>query len=114
MCVAFGAHDFGADHTVTVIRFFRDPAVSRGFGKAGPAATGVKFGIGLEQGLATADTFIGSGGFGLIIFTGKWRFGGFFTSHRELGWGQFFSPFIFGLFDFFGHTRLHHGGNRKQ
>jgi hypothetical protein len=110
MRIALGARDFRADHTMTAIHFFGDFAVSCGFRKAGPAASGVELGIGLEQSLTTADASIESGRGGLFVLPGKWRLGGFLARNRELDGGEILSPFVVGLFDFVGHLSLRQAG----
>jgi hypothetical protein len=102
--IAFGAHDFGANHTVAAIHFFGDPTVSRGSGEAGPTASSVKLGVGLEQGLATADTSIKSGRRGLIVLASKWRLSGFLARYCELARCEISTPLVVGLFDFVGHA----------
>jgi len=45
MGAAFFAHYFGANHAVRAVAGFEDDLVIGGLEKAGPAATGIKFGI---------------------------------------------------------------------
>src|ERR1700727_909495 len=54
MAVALRAQYLGADHAVADVAFLVDMAFRRRGGEAWPAATGVEFGVGLEQGLAAA------------------------------------------------------------
>src|ERR1700693_4766057 len=103
MRVALGAHDFGADHTVAAIDFFGDAALGEGFGKAGPAASGVEFGIGFEERLAAACASIDAGSGGGLVLAAEWRLGGFLARNRELNRGKLFSPFVFGLVYFLSH-----------
>ena len=60
MAVAFGAKHLGPHHAVADVALLIDMAVHRGRGEAWPAAAGIEFGVGFEQGLAAAGAGIGA------------------------------------------------------
>ena len=49
MGFAHSANSFGAQHTVGAVDPFFDGGVVAGLGETGPAATGIKLGVGREQ-----------------------------------------------------------------
>ena len=82
--VALGAHNFGANHPMATIRFFGNFFFGNGFGEAGPAASSVKFRIGLEQDLTATDTTIKARRGGFFVLAGKWRLGRLFAGYRRI------------------------------
>ena len=71
MRIASGAAHLGTYHAETVILDFDQGIVAEGLEIAGPAGTGIKFGIGGEEGGIAADASVDPIAFMLIVFTAE-------------------------------------------
>ena len=84
MCIAAGAANFSAQHSVAGVGK-TDGGASYGlFPEAGPAAPGVELGAGMEQECATANAVVIALGFQSVVFPGKRRLGASFTGDPVL------------------------------
>lgn len=88
MRTAGGAAHLGTTVSEEIIGGFLHGFIADRFEITGPAAAGMKFGIGLEQRRIAADAMIHSRRFGVGIFAGVWTFGPFFHADAELFGGK--------------------------
>ncbi|MPN07573.1 hypothetical protein SDC9_154844 [bioreactor metagenome] len=100
---AVAAHSLGAYHAVAAVHDIGDGA-GQGLVKAGPAAAGVKLGMGVEQLVAAADAVIAAIGPELLVFAGERPLGGSVARDLEgRGFGalvlQQGLPFLVGFLD---------------
>src|SRR5947209_15663550 len=102
MAVAFRAEHLGADHAVADVALLVDMGLRRRRGKARPAASGIEFGVGFEQGLPAAGADIGALALLMLVFAGERPLRSLFPQHRILHRRQFAAPLRFGFFDFGG------------
>jgi len=101
--VATTAENFGANHAVSHVAFHFYIVGSDRLVIAWPARAGVKFRVGSEKGLAATDAEVGSGSFGVFIFSGKRRLGTLAPGDVVLLFGEFGLPFSIILANFVGH-----------
>lgn len=71
---AFGAHNFGTDHTMRFIDFGFNRA-GRGIPKCRPASARIVFGARIKKFLAANNTVVRAGGEIFVIFSRAWRLG---------------------------------------
>src|SRR6266446_7530611 len=82
--VAPAALHYRAPHAVAGVVFGLDCPFAGRSVETGPTGPRMKFGFGSKKGLAAADTFVGTGGFGVIIFAGEGRFSALLPRHKIL------------------------------
>src|SRR6266478_2861237 len=99
MAVALRAQHLGPEHAVADVALLVDMALDRGCGKARPAAAGIEFGVGFEQGLAAAGTGVGARRLLVLVFAGERPLGRLLAQHRVLCRRQFLAPLGLALFD---------------
>jgi len=95
--IAFCAEHFRAFHAQVIIGFLENIAGNNRFEEAGPAATGVKLGIGAKQVSATADALIGAAVLTVMITTAKGAFCTVLACHLVLFGAQLLPPFCVAL-----------------
>src|SRR5260370_29176034 len=103
MAVALRAQHLGREHAVADVPLLVDMALDRGCGKARPAAAGIEFGVGFEQGLAAAGTGVGARRLLVLVFAGERPLGRLLAQHRVLHRRQFLAPLGLALRDLAGH-----------
>jgi hypothetical protein len=106
VCSAFTAHDFSPAHAVGVVCFGFDILFGDWLVKAGPAGSGLIFGIGVEQLVAACGALIYAGLFGLVILAREWTFRPFHSAHLKLLGRQLLFPFLVGLLNFVFHLAI--------
>jgi hypothetical protein len=80
VCLALGAHGFNAHHAVTHVAVLCDGFWRCCRVKAGPTASGIKFGIRLKEFVATTDAVVSACGPMVFVFSGEGALGGGFAS----------------------------------
>src|SRR6266478_1948069 len=103
MAVALRAQHLGPEHAVADVALLVDMALDRGCGKARPAAAGIEFGVGFEQGLAAAGTGVGARRLLVLVFAGERPLGRLLAQHRVLHRRQFLAPLGLALLDLASH-----------
>ena len=71
MGVTAATDDLGSHHEVATIRMLFDVLKRRRRPEAGPARAGVKFGIGAEQLISTADAFVNTFVLEVVVLPGE-------------------------------------------
>jgi hypothetical protein len=74
--------------------------------EGGPAGTGIKFAVGIEQGRSAADATVYPSIVTIPIFAGKGAFGALLSANLVLLRCQLFLPFLFGFRNLAGHDGL--------
>jgi hypothetical protein len=91
------ARDFRAQHAMTGIIDFGDGGGVQWCIETWPAATGIKFCAGSEQGLAATTTAVNSGIVTIPVLAGEGSFRALLAGDLKLQFGKFRSPFVVGL-----------------
>ena len=103
---AVTAHDFSAMHAVARIILRGDVLLVDGFVETGPAGTGIKFCIRIEQLVAACGTFVHAGLFALVVLACEGAFRAFQSANLILLGCQFLLPLFFRFFDFRFHEAI--------
>ena len=98
--IAFGASDLDTLHAMAEVIQLTDHRRTERLKIAGPAATGIVLGGGVEQRLATTDAVIDARHLAVVILPGKRPFGAAQAADVELFRRQRLTPGIQGFLDF--------------
>ena len=100
MSIALGTAGFDARHPMAVIADFTNCLLIDGCPKAGPAAAGIVFLIGVKQGATTTNARVTAGRLILVIFASEGRLGAAFSCDAILLGRQFLLPVFVTFHDF--------------
>ena len=92
MASAAGAGDLGSDHAVAAVCVLLDVVFGERIVKAGPAAMGVKLGLGRKELESAGGAEINSGSFGVSVLSGEGSLGAFFAKNTVLLRGERTTP----------------------
>ena len=95
--ITLGTAGFDTPHPVALVADFTDCLPIDGCPKAGPATARIVFLIGVEQGVATANTRVTARHFILVIFASEGGFGAAFSGDAILLGRQLLLP-VFVIF----------------